>query len=152
MLWRITVTIHCYLGISVGALMLMWFASGMVMIYVPYPRLSAAQHLKALPAIPLNACCAPGKVSLADDEPLQSVQIETLLGQPVVRIRPDGRPPIYVALADGATVAIDAAKAQQIALDAAPRIAGQPAKIAASAEIDRDQWTVGEDYEADRPL
>src|SRR2546423_4228244 len=89
MLWRSTVTVHRYLGIAVGALMLMWFISGMVMIYVPYPQISPAQHLKSLAPIPLNQCCRPGAVKLADDEPIQSAQIETVAGAPVVRIRPD---------------------------------------------------------------
>src|SRR2546430_3089582 len=91
-LWRATVTIHRYLGIAVGALMLMWFVSGMVMIYVPYPQISATQHLKSLAAIPLNRCCTPGSIKLADDEPVLSVQIETVAGTPVMRIRPDVRP------------------------------------------------------------
>src|SRR5438552_1699530 len=98
MLWLATVTVHRYLGIAVGALMLMWFVSGMVMIYVPYPQISATRHLKSLAAIPLNQCCTSGSIKLADDEPVLSVQIETLAGTPVMRVRPDGRPPIYAQL------------------------------------------------------
>ncbi len=72
-IWRVTVMIHRYLGIAVGALMLMWFGSGMVMMYVPYPQLSAcaassiaARHSASTPAAPR------GKFQLADDEPVQS--------------------------------------------------------------------------------
>jgi hypothetical protein len=36
-LWRALVIAHRYLGIAVGVLMLMWFASGMVMMYVGFP-------------------------------------------------------------------------------------------------------------------
>src|SRR5437016_3658238 len=151
-LWRATVTVHRYLGIAVGALMLMWFVSGMVMVYVPYPEISPAQHLKSLTAIPLNACCTPGPVKLADDEPIASLQIETVAGQLVMRIRPDGRPPFFVELASGAPLAIDAAKARAIALETAARLTEGPAAIASSGLIDRDQWTVAEDYEFDRPL
>src|SRR5438067_4556931 len=86
--WRATVTVHRYLGIAVGALMLMWFVSGMVMIYVPYPQISATQHLKSLAAIPLNQCCTPGSIKLTDDEPVLSVQIDMLAGTTVMRIRP----------------------------------------------------------------
>ena len=32
--WRTLVTLHRYLGIAVGILMLLWFASGIVMMYV----------------------------------------------------------------------------------------------------------------------
>ena len=151
-LWRATVTVHRYLGVLVGALMLMWFASGIVMIYVPYPQLSPGEHFRILSPIPRSACCAAGGVRLADDERVLSVQIEALLNKSIVRIRPDGRPPISGALPDGAPVLIDAAKAREIALESAPRITGAPARIRSGDVIDRDQWTVGEDYDSGRPL
>src|SRR5438477_12261725 len=124
-LWRATVTVHRYLGIAVGALMLMWFVSGMVMIYVPYPQISATQHLKSLAVIPLNQCCTPrlrraeaasaaqaGSIKLTDDEPVLSVQIETVVGAPVIRTRPDGRPPLYARLSDGSPLHLDSANAR----------------------------------------
>lgn len=151
-LWRAMVMVHRYLGIAVGALMLTWFISGMVMIYVPYPQISPAQHLKSLAPIPLNQCCAPGGVKLADDEPIQSVQIETVAAVPVVRIRPDGRPPFYARLSDGARLAIDAPEARAVAVESAQRLTGANPTIVTADVIDRDQWTVGEDYEFDRPL
>jgi uncharacterized iron-regulated membrane protein len=145
-LWRATVTVHRYLGIAVGALMLMWFISGMVMVYVPYPQITPSQHLKSLAPIPLNQCCAPGPVKLADDEAILFVQIETIAGAPVMRMRADGHPPLFLHLPDGAPLVIDAAKARAIALDSAPRLTGMNAAITASELIDRDQWTVAEDY------
>jgi hypothetical protein len=151
-LWRTTVATHRYLGIAVGVLMLMWFISGTVMMYVPYPQLSPEQHLSTLSPIPLNTCCDAGRIKLADDQPIVALQIETLLGNPVTRIRPDGRPPIYVTLADGAPVAIEAGNARAIAAESAPRITGQNSGAASADVIDRDQWTVVEDYEGDRPL
>jgi hypothetical protein len=151
-LWRATVTVHRYFGVAVGALMLMWFASGIVMMYVPYPQLSPEQHLKLLAPILPGACCAPAGVKLAGGQPVISVQIESLLGWPMVRIRPDGQPPLYGGLQDGAPVVIDAANARAIALDAAPRITGANANIRSADVIDRDQWTVAEEYDSDRPL
>lgn len=151
-LWRAVVTVHRYLGIAVGALMLMWFASGMVMIYVPYPQLSPAQHLQLLAPISPHQCCAAAAIRLAADEPVAAMQVETRLDRLVARIRPDGRPPLEAALANGAPVMAGVADAREIALDAAPRVIGQNAKIISSDIVDRDQWTVAEDYEFDRPL
>jgi hypothetical protein len=37
-LWRTTVILHRYLGIAVGLLMLSWFVSGIVMMYVAFPN------------------------------------------------------------------------------------------------------------------
>jgi hypothetical protein len=150
-LWRATVAVHRYLGIAVGALMLMWFASGMVMIYVPYPQLSPAQHLQLLAPISPAECCAASAMPLKADEPIAAMQVEAQLGRLIARIRPDGRPAFEAAL-DGAPVAAGAAQARAIALDAVPRITGQNANIVSADVVDRDQWTVAEDYEFDRPL
>jgi len=49
-------------------------------------------------------------------------------------------------------VAIDAAKARAIAVDVAPRVAGRNFTLSSPEVIDRDQWTVAEDYDGDRPL
>ena len=37
-LWLTLVVIHRYLGVALGLLMLLWFVSGIVMMYVPYPQ------------------------------------------------------------------------------------------------------------------
>lgn len=42
---------HRYLGIIGGALMVLWCASGFVMLYVSYPRLSEARRLAGLEKI-----------------------------------------------------------------------------------------------------
>jgi hypothetical protein len=57
-----------------------------------------------------------------------------------------------VNLGDGTPVAIDTATARTIALGAAPRLLGRAANIKSTDLVDRDQWTVGEEYEFDRPL
>lgn len=151
-LWRATVVVHRYLGIAVGALMLMWFASGVVMMYVPYPQLSPAQRLQLLAPISSAQCCAASAIRLKDDEPIAAMQIEMRLGRLIARIRPDGRPPFFGALDDGGPLAAGAGQARAIALDAAPRITGRSAKIISADLLDRDQWTVAEDYEFERPL
>ena len=44
-LWRATVITHRYLGIAIGLLMVMWFVSGIVMMYVPFPQVKEAERL-----------------------------------------------------------------------------------------------------------
>ena len=46
---RLILLLHRYLGIAVGALMVMWCLSGIVMMYVSYPALreSASRALAA---------------------------------------------------------------------------------------------------------
>ena len=51
------VLLHRYLGMAVGALMLMWCLSGVVMMYVSYPELDANLRLKNLERFSWDGCC-----------------------------------------------------------------------------------------------
>jgi hypothetical protein len=150
-LWRTLVIFHRYLGIAVGILMLVWFASGIVMMYVGFPRLTEQERVSALAPIPWQACCRVADGLIPDDQQFYRVQIENLLGVPVLRLRRPPRPDAVIDLADGVGVQrFDMADARAIALDTMARTAG-PATVASAATIDEDQWTVGR-YRRDRPL
>ncbi len=150
-LWRTLVIFHRYLGIAVGILMLVWFASGIVMMYVGFPRLTEQERVSALAPIPWQACCRVADGLIPDDQQFYRVQIENLLGVPVLRLRRPPRPDAVIDLADGVGVQrFDMADARAIALDTIARTAG-PATVASAATIDEDQWTVGR-YRRDRPL
>jgi hypothetical protein len=149
-LWRATVIIHRYLGVAVGLLMLVWFASGIVMMYVPYPELTNRDRLALAAPIGWDKCCAFA-ARTADDDPIRAVRIQSMAGEPVLFLRPEGRPDSLSSLASP-TLEIDDAKARAVALDAAPRIMGRPARLVASDLIERDQWTVGDAGAGNRPL
>src|SRR5215468_10982544 len=80
-LWRALVVLHRYLGIAVGLLMALWFVSGIVMMYVGFPRLTEAERLRAVSPVPWQACCRFGDL-LADDQPILRAQVENHLGEP----------------------------------------------------------------------
>jgi PepSY-associated transmembrane protein len=151
-LWRTVIVTHRYLGVAVGLLMLGWFVSGIVMMYVAYPELSQTERQRVLGPIPWQAISALDKQKFTDGQPVQAVQIEALLGTPMVRVKPEGQPFIINDLRTGGLPEIDATKARAIALDAARRIIGTNAPIVTSESIQQDQWTVAEDYDNDRPL
>src|SRR5260370_27209063 len=141
-LWRTLVIFHRYLGIAVGILMLVWFASGIVMMYVGFPRLTEQERLSALAPIPWQACCRVADGLIPDDLQFYRVQVENLLGVPVLRLRRPPRPDAVIDLAEGVGVRrFDTADARAIALDAVTRIAG-PAAVASPPTIDDDQWTL----------
>ncbi|WPE27045.1 hypothetical protein PshuTeo1_27660 [Pseudomonas hunanensis] len=48
---------HRWLGIVACLFMALWFVSGVVMLYVGYPKLTPAERLAHLPALPAG-CCA----------------------------------------------------------------------------------------------
>jgi uncharacterized iron-regulated membrane protein len=150
-LWRALVVLHRYLGVAIGILMLIWFASGVVMMYVGFPRLTEQARLSALSPIPWQACCRTADGLIPDDQQFYRVQIENLLGVPVLRLRRPPRAEAVIDLAQGVGVRrFNIADAQAIAVDAVGRTAG-PANLASAATIDEDQWTVGR-YRRDRPL
>lgn len=150
-LWRTLVMLHRYLGIAVGVLMLLWFASGIVMMYVGFPRFTEQDRMGALTSIPWQNCCQVADGLIPDDQRFYRVQMENLLGVPVLRLRRPPRPDAVIDLARGVGVRrFDITDAEAIAVDAATRLAGST--VAVSAEtIDEDQWTVGR-YRGDRPL
>ena len=59
-LWRALVVLHRYVGVAVGLLMAVWFVSGIVMMYVGFPRLTEAERLRALSPVSWQACCRFG--------------------------------------------------------------------------------------------
>ena len=134
---------HRWLGIGTCLLMAMWFLSGMVMMYVPFPSLSDAERLEGLspinwtimermPVTPLTA---------------QSLVLEQRLGKPVWRLdQADGTIKTISAVSGRGIAGIDKEQAFQIA----EAFAQAPA--VAIESVDRDQWTVAGGFDRYRPL
>jgi hypothetical protein len=151
--WRALVITHRYLGIAIGLLMLAWFGSGVVMMYVAYPELSRQERLAALSPIEWRSCCALDALNLPADSAVRGARIEMVAGAPVLMVRPEGQPPFPASLTGkGGRLRVDFGAAWANAADAAERIFGRDLRPARYDLIDRDQWTVGEDYTLDRPL
>src|SRR5450830_1159711 len=49
--------LHRWLGIVACLFMLLWFISGVVMMYVGYPKLTSAERLLHLPDLDGDRCC-----------------------------------------------------------------------------------------------
>jgi hypothetical protein len=144
--------------------MLMWFASGIVMMYVGFPEPNERERLGALSPISWQACCRIADGLIADDTQYRRAQVEDLMGTPVLRLSRVLLPDQLIDLAQGEAKPIEMADARAIAVDAARRLnrapaapaatagaAGATAVIAADELEDEDQWTVGR-YHADQPL
>jgi PepSY-associated TM region len=151
LIWQTLVVLHRYLGVAVGLLMVMWFASGIVMMYVDLPRVTDAERARTLEPIAWQACCRFPPRLAPDNAQLFGAQVENVAGAPVMRLRPAGRGGFVLDLEQGAVVRVDAEAAREIALDAAPRIIGHPAKLIGATEIESDQWTLGR-LRRERPL
>lgn len=137
---------HRYLGIAVGLLVLAWFASGIVMLFVRWPEVSDEERAAALPPIPWERCCRFGET--ADVLEVSSAVVEDVAGRPVLRL--DGR---TLDLSTGRPLApLTAEQARRVAASYA-RAAGLPPLPAAEVRrVDRDQWTVTGYFDDRRPF
>jgi uncharacterized iron-regulated membrane protein len=117
--------LHRYLGLFCCILFLMWFLSGIVMMYVHYPVLTSAERLAHLPLL------QPEKVKVPPPSP--DAVLGMLLNRPVYR---SGTQVIY-ADNNGKMNGIDSVQALQIAGDF---FGNKYAVRYASRITSQDQW------------
>jgi uncharacterized iron-regulated membrane protein len=149
---RLILLTHRYLGIAIGVLMALWCLSGIVMIYVPYPRLAEAERLAALPPIKWVHCCVLNDPAMPDaTAEVSEFQLEMLGNVPVLRLTlansrfqmfdlTTGRPLAALEQQDAREAAAPFGSARSLSL-----------KEASQTLLEHDQWTVGA-YRPDRPL
>jgi uncharacterized iron-regulated membrane protein len=142
---------HRWLGIVLCLFMALWFVSGVVMLYVGYPKLTPAEHLAHLPELPAQGCCVDPVRALAasgrSDAP-QALRLSSVAGGPRY----------LLDYADGTRLAVDGRSGRRIEqVDAAAALASarQFAGAAPVRYLDRiqeDAWTRSRALDRDRPL
>lgn len=142
--------VHRWVGIAVCLLFLLWFASGIVMMYVPYPSLTPAERLAGLSPIEWSRVAISPTDALRRAKQAEfpaELRLDMAAGEPTWRIRgKDGR--VALSAVDGRPLsAPDAATAVAIA----SRFT-HGASIADVAQIHDDQWTVAQGFAWARPL
>src|SRR5262245_37790966 len=158
-MFRALVLIHRYVGIAVGLLMAMWCLSGIVMMYVPYPRVTEEQRIAGLAPIEWGACCQFGESSsagpaagpISDGTDVSGFQLEMLGDRPVLRAAFAGSGRRIIDLRSGEMIEgvsdedvarVASLYAKSVGAGGAPRVVGP---------ILRDQWTVATSR-AERPF
>jgi hypothetical protein len=142
--------VHRYLGIAICLVMAAWCLSGMVMMYVPYPRLAAADRLAALAPLRFDNCCMlAGLRSRFADRQIDRFWVEMLANRPTLYVSPDFGPITRVDLQSG--VELDEV-GRATAAEVAQRYLDASSPLAYTGLIDQDQWTVSGDYDELRPL
>ncbi|KQT86428.1 peptidase [Methylobacterium sp. Leaf466] len=134
---------HRWLGIGAGLLVALWIGSGLVMLHVPFPRLSQAERLARLPPI------AWDRVAIAPDAALAAA------GQPepaALGLEMQGGEPVYrVTGRDGGRATVSARTGER-----RPALTPEEARALAGAgtvePVARDQWTVTARYDPLRPF
>ena len=64
---RLLYQLHRWTGVAACVLMLLWFISGIVMLFVGYPKLTPWERLANMPALqPATCCIGPDPLMRAD--------------------------------------------------------------------------------------
>ncbi|MGI4876805.1 MAG: PepSY domain-containing protein [Janthinobacterium lividum] len=133
---------HRWLGIVTCLFFAVWFVSGLVMIYVPFPSLTRAERLTGLGPIDWRQVRVQ-----PDARGARSMALEMQAARPVWRIDWWDGPQTVVAATDGSEAGrTDAGEARVIAASFGR------APVVALELVMRDQWTVAGSYERHRPL
>lgn len=132
---------HRWVGIVTCLLFAMWFVSGLVMLYVPYPGLKQAEWRAGQRPI------AWGQVKVAPPQGASgTVALEMRGGVPVWRVPGEAGIRTYLASNGRPAPAVTQAEARRVAW-----LFGEAPAVRAEL-IHNDQWTVAGGYNHDRPL
>jgi hypothetical protein len=159
--------LHRWLGVMLCAFFAMWFVSGVVMMYVGYPKLTEAERLQHLPAldaatIALTPAQALQQAGIAG--PLQELRLAVASGGRTVYLVVPAREPKAGAGRRGpppgsGTLVIDAATGTLLrevgvpeALAAAAAYGGAAAAPRYDGVIQEDAFTHSRGLDAHRPL
>ena len=148
--------LHRWLGITCCLFFAMWFASGAVMHWVPFPELSESERVAGLPTLPTE----PLPLTLP---PAQA--LATFGGDDIARLRlvTAGGRAVYIALTpantllareatSGVPLIVDAAFALTSASSHAATRGLDTTQIKLIDTVVYDQWTVSNNLDSHRPL
>ncbi|WP_404941022.1 PepSY domain-containing protein [Pseudomonas danubii] len=142
---------HRWLGIVACLFMALWFISGVVMLYVGYPKLTPAEHWSRLPVLQLDDAPIELKQVLHAADPElapSSIRLTTVAGAPRYILEYPG--PRKVAIeADSGLRALptDRVEALAAARQFAPGVA-----VRDRGTVNGDMWSQSRALDADRPL
>ena len=143
------IVVHRYLGVAFCLVFLIWFASGIVMIFKRMPEYSPQERLARLPpldagALRLTPAQAFDEAGLGGDP--DRVVLTSFNGRPVYRFI-IGSGSLTVSAADGSSVdSVDGEGAATIAGGLFPEHSGTTTFLGSNTEP--DQWTIGNRFNA----
>lgn len=172
---------HRWAGILLCVFFVLWFLSGIFMMYVEFPQLTRNEKLAALPRLDFSAAkLTPGQavarlragdfglIGAPDrnrpnsvEQPaaalseIDSLRLTMLLRRPLYLIQPEGPAQPRAVWADSGEIlpAVSAELALRIATDFAQRfLPGQPLAPRYIEQLQTDQWSLSSALNAHRPL
>ena len=141
--------IHRWLGVVLGPFFAMWFFSGIVMMYVPFPSVSDEERFTYMSPINTEAITTTPASAAAEcgEAKITGLRLIALDGRPAY-ICKFIEPTLQVVYAD------DGTRASPLRQEAIRRLVQRETDeiIEALIEVDYDQWTVHQKFDAQRPL
>jgi len=151
LLKRSLIFLHRWMGVALSLIFLLWFASGIVMMYWSFPDVGPEDRALRAPTLdPAQIRFSPQEAyaALGRDQPAGQVRLDSFDGSPVYRFRGRGNAMVY---ADDGTVQAEISDSMLDRVAAA--WTGQPVTTASRQSVDEvDQWTVGSQLGNLRPL
>jgi hypothetical protein len=148
---RAVIFVHRWLGVTLSLLFLMWFSSGIVMMYWGFPSVTAQGRLDRSPDLDARSIrISPSEAyaKLVISQPPGQVRLSTFDGRPVYRFR-IGRAEKSVYADNGEEISVS----PQIIQRAASAWTGQSVDLARVQPVkELDQWTVQGPLRNLRPL
>lgn len=150
----VIVLLHRWLGIAFCLLFAMWFASGIVMHFVPFPSLTEADRFAGLMPLETGEAITPVADAVAATGIKDATRVRLIQ-------RSDG--PVYVVsgashlravrASDGADASVESPDVALAIARAHARSRGlDAARAALIARADYDQWSVPNGFDRHRPL
>lgn len=143
---RLVYLLHRWLGIAGCVLMLLWFVSGITLLFVGYPKLTPGERLAPMPALSVADCCVQPD---ALDARLHAggVTLTSIRGAPHYVIGHGAGQRVFDAVSGTPASAVDANAALAAARSFAPGAQARHAGV-----VDEDRWTHSSRLNAHRPL
>src|SRR5436190_87712 len=148
---RSLIVVHRWLGVAFCLFFVIWFTSGIGMMYWDFPEVTPADRLERAPALdPATLRVSPAQAvdALKQSHPPGQIRLNTYDGRPVYRFR--------VGRAEQIVYADPGTARGEVSRDVMARVAaawtGQPGAAATVEPIDVDQWTVQGSFRSLKPL
>ena len=146
---------HRWFGILMCLMFFLWFASGIVMMYVEYPQLTEQERVQGLSLLNLDEIQVTGsslEEHFAADRPVAKLSIFSHLERPVFYLQfANGIPTILFA-----DTGEELGRTTEFSAEQAARIYARNSGLGESASyveaLEMDQWTVYGDFDNHRPL
>ncbi|PCJ22661.1 MAG: hypothetical protein COA96_13815, partial [SAR86 cluster bacterium] len=145
---------HRWLGIGMCLLFALWFASGIIMMYVEYPELTEEErfeNLQPLNVSQISLSPLEASASITADSVFSSVKLTTVLSRPAYQFRGvDGA--IYIVFADSGELFTGLNPQSALAAARQSGFSTSDATPSYDKQVNMDQWSISSGLNRYRPL